>query len=174
MQDYFLGTYRCDDVLNPDGSQKKRHWLWWHVPIFEFTNDPVAPLTFYAKDDDEEFPTCYQPDRHYITDGGSTPPPTWGFGFIQLSPFAFRRPYLFHDGAFQYGGLYIKRPHETEFHFRLMTMGKVNALLGRMLKADRATPLDIGAISLGLAIGSPFTWHPDRQAQARKEAGIVT
>ncbi len=164
---YFAGRFRLDPIYDKQGCQAKKHWLWWRVPLWEFTNDPDDPLTYRDGDG-----TDYQPDRHYLTDGGSIPPPLWGLGVLQLSPWAFPRPYSFHDCGFQYGGLYVRRPAGIAFVFERMTRQALNALLCRMIRADGGTPFDAGAVGAGLAIGSRFAWDEKRQAKARRAAGI--
>lgn len=163
---FFTGTGTLTPLLK-DGKPVKKHWLWWKVSLFTFTNDLNDPLIFHDENGDQ-----YQPDNHFTTDGGSTPPPLWGSGLFQLSPWAFPRAYPFHDSGFQYGGLYVKRPGELIFVFTQLSRDKMNALLCRMVRPDGGNVRDHTAIRYGLALGSRFCWDPNAQAENRLKDNI--
>lgn len=151
-----------------NGKPAFKRWLWKRVPLFEFFNDPSDPLTY------TEGNIQYQPDRHFITDGGSIPPPLWDSPFVSLGPWDFPRAYPFHDSGFTYGGLYVRFAGEYRFTFTLMGRTKLNRLLCRMIRADGGDWIDAQTVGTGLTIGSGFCWNETKQAENRKRDGIVT
>lgn len=150
------------------GKPAFKRWLWKRVPQFEFSNDPSTPLT-YTEGNIE-----YQPDRHFITDGGSIPPPLWDAPFVSLGPWDFPRAYPFHDSGFTYGGLYIRFSDDSEFRFTLLVRAQLNRLLCRMILADGGDWIDAKTVGAGLAIGSGFCWDERKQAENRERDGIIS
>lgn len=162
---YFTGHGDTTPLLDADGQRVYRRWLVWRIPLFEFRNSNVDPLTY--RDDGVE----YQPDNHSLqTDGGSIPPFLWALP--GLNPWAFPRAFPLHDSAFSYGGLYVRQEHERTFYFREIPRADIDALLIDMIGADGGSLWDRARIAAGLAIGSRWAWHPERQADARRAAGI--
>jgi len=91
-----LMGYDCDLV----GHEK---WcLFWTKPVFEFHLSRNHPLTYRANDG-----TLYQPDRHFVFDWGSVPPPLQGLPNLIHDRFLF---YPFHDSAYMDGGLWVVSP----------------------------------------------------------------
>jgi len=67
---------------------------------FEFTNDSFDPLTFYAVGIGE-----IQPDRHFLTDGGSVPAFIKGIPGFEHTRFA--RSYILHDSNYWHGHYFV-------------------------------------------------------------------
>ena len=164
---YFTGHGHTTPAIGVDGKPMTRRFLLWRVPLFEFTNDEVDPLTY------QDIGGAYQPDRHtFPTDGGSTPPFLWSVP--GLNPWLFPRAYPFHDCGFTYGGLYVRAPGCEGFTFRLMGREELNVLLVEMIEADGGYWWDKARVAAGLRIGSRLCWNPEAQAKVRREAGIQT
>jgi hypothetical protein len=153
-------------LYDKDGKQRyNRAWLWYHVPLFDYKAHRTKP--FYYTDADG---TCYMPDNHFETDGGSIPPACRAIPFAQLDPLIFVRSYVSHDCPYQYGGMYIRFKGETEFMFRLMTRRETDALMCGWLQHDGANLLTRRVVLNGIAIGSWTLWPdgPDT-AKAKKQ-----
>lgn len=163
----FIGKGYTTACLDENGLPKYERWgFFWKIPLEDFHLDPVDPLTFWDEDC-----VAYQPDRNVSgTDGGSIPPPLWVIP--GLSSKGLPRAYYFHDSAFRYGGLYVKRPGEERFVFRRLTRRQCNILLGRMVRPDGGGRAQECMILTGLAIGSWFAWDEEKQEANRKTAGI--
>lgn len=129
--------------------------LWYRSPLFDFRAHPKNPFVYTAADG-----TQYKPDNHYQTDGGSIPPSTRVIPFANLDPLNFPRAYLCHDCPYEYGGMYIKYPLETEFKFRLMTRRQTDAMMPDWLYYDGANWWTRRVICTGIAAGSWPLW-PD-------------
>ena len=97
---------------------------------YEFTLDPVAPLTFRHPDG------CFiQPDRHGLTDLASIP--------IQLEPVAGARnqyepSVLVHDSVCREHGLYFSPQLEGPFTFSPVSSPDAHRLLRLCLRAEGA------------------------------------
>ena len=158
-------------LIDDNGLPKYNSFLWHRIPLFDYQN--ISPALTFIDDDGIQ----YQMDNHFETDGGSIPPSLRLIPFAHLDPFNFPRAYLFHDCAYQYGGLYIKYLKEEKFLFRLMTHKQVDVMLEKLLKLDNATAYDRFIITRGVAIGSPFIWDeknkPLKQKEERRNNGIV-
>lgn len=151
-------------VLDDEGNQKyNTGMLWYRISLFDYTNDKDK-LVFKSADGVE-----YQMDDHFETDGGSIPPCLRLLPFAHLDPFNFTRSYLYHDCAYQFGGLYIKYPGEDKFKFRLMTRKEANKLLSTTLKYDNATKFDRFIINTGIKAGSTFVWDSKRKPIKQRE-----
>jgi hypothetical protein len=159
-----MWTGECD--LRPRGS--KRWGLLWTVPLFEFKTG-TPKLTFHDSDG-----TQYQPDNHFLSDGGSIPPPLWSLPFLRMDPLAFPRSYGLHDSAFRYGGLYTRRPGDRLFHFEYMDRTQCDDLLRRMVAAEGARFATRTAIRAGVAIGSFWCWDEKQQERNRDTDGVMT
>jgi hypothetical protein len=151
-------------ILDENGHQKyNTGMLWYRITLFDYTTGKDK-LTFKDKKGVE-----YRLDNHFETDGGSIPPCLRLLPFAHLDPFNFTRTYLYHDCAYQFGGLYIKYPGEEKFKFRLMTRKEANDLLATTLKYDNATWFDRTIINTGLKAGSMFVWDTKRKPKKQKE-----
>ena len=165
---HFTGSGRMDRLYGPDGKAQFKRWGWfWKVPLFEFRQGK-PPLTFHDYDGSN-----YQPDNHFISDGGSIPPPLWGLPFFTLNPMAGPKSYPPHDSAFKYRGLYVRRRGEAFYRFRLLPRKFLNDLLKRMIEAEGGTTVERGSVRLGVGLGSWLAWDEKAQAQARERDGIV-
>ena len=165
---HFTGSGRMDRLYGAGGKAQFKRWGWcWSVPLFEFRQGR-PPLTFHDADG-----TCYQPDNHFVSDGGSIPPPLWGIPGLRLNPMAWTRSYPIHDSLFQYGGAYVRSRGEGRYAFRLLARTFADGLLRRMVTAEGASRFDAGAIRAGVWLGSWLAWDEKAQAQARERDGIV-
>jgi len=145
---------RLTPLLDKDGHPLyKSGLLWYRTPLFDFKANRGNPCVYT-----DAYGTQYMPDHHFDTDGGSIPPSTRIIPFAHLDPWNFPRAYPLHDGAYQYGGLYIKYADETTFKFRPMTRKQVDEALGDWLYYDDATWWDRRVILNGVALGSWTVW----------------
>lgn len=168
---YFIGNIgTLTALIDENGMPKYNKILWHRIPLFDYSY--TEPELVYIDKDGVQ----YEMDHHFDTDGGSIPPPLRLIPFAHLDPFNFPRAYLYHDCAYQYGGLYMKYPGEEVFKFRLMTRKQVDDMLESMLPYDGATKYDVCVISTGVSIGSPFVWDtkkkPVLQREERRKAKI--
>jgi hypothetical protein len=162
---HFTGYGDLTPLLDAEGNRRWRRCLVWRIPLWEFRNSNIDPLTYHAPDG-----TCWQPDRHFATDGGSVPPFLWAIP--GLNPWAFPRAYPFHDSGFAFGGLYERRSWEAQYHFVRLDRLALNAMLTDMIGADGGSLWDRARIAAGVALGSRWAWDEDAQASARGSAGI--
>ena len=167
MRDFVGKVGTLTPLIGEDNLPVYSKCLWYRIPLFEY-QDAVPPVTF--TDDDG---IAYQMDHHFNTDGGSIPFIVRVCPGVHLDPFNFPRAYLFHDCAYQFGGLYIKYPSEKEFLFRLMTKQDVDKLLLKLLPFDGATKADVDVIAFGLWVGGNGHWSPSEQEQARKNRKTI-
>lgn len=115
--------------------------------IYEFRLNDKKPLTFTAPDG-----TRYQPDRHCETDMGSIP-----LSLQMVYPKdRYLLSFLFHDSGWRHGGLYVKRLGQKRFTFQKMSLGKMNKLLGLMIRCEGACLLTKGIIRAGVELGALF------------------
>lgn len=159
-------------LMDSNNLPKYKQLLWYRVPLFDYRWQQILADLTYIDDNGIR----YQLDRHFETDGGSVPPLVRMTPFVHLDPWNFARSYLFHDCVYQYGGLYIKYPEDSEFKFRLRTRYETDDLLGDMLPLDGATRVDVNTIMSGIWVGSRFVWgskKPLLQRQARINNKIV-
>jgi hypothetical protein len=165
---YFYGQAVMQPWIDPKTNQPgfKRVLLVYRIPLFEFTNDTVSPLTFVTTEGLQ-----LRPYRHFITDGGSIPRFLWAVPFVRLGPWDFPRAYPFHDSGFTYGGLYVLEG--GKWRFKMMKRTRLNRLLGDMIRADGGSSLDEVTVEAGLAVGSTFAWDPVRQVENRLRDGVV-
>jgi len=115
------------------------------VPIYEFTLDPIHPLTYVNARGWE-----FQPDRHaFYTDGGTIPPPArW---FKNYHPLRYPRAFAFHDSGFAESfdvpgregeplhGLWVRKPGEKDFTFVEFSSAELNQLLNDMARVEGAS-----------------------------------
>ena len=151
-------------LIDDFGYPMYNKWLWYRIPLFDYRYNSTDELIFR-----DDINILYEMDHHFQTDGGSIPPLVRMFPGIHLDPFNFPRAYLYHDCAFQYGGLYIKYPGETVFRFRLMTRKQANALLEALLPWDGATKYDVITISRCVDVGSVFIWDNIKKPALQRE-----
>lgn len=159
-------------IMDENNMPKYHKVLWYRVPLFDYRWQQVLADLIYIDDNGVK----YQLDRHFETDGGSIPPVVRLTPFVHLDPWNFSRSYLYHDCVYQYGGLYIKYPEDSEFKFRLRTRNETDHLLGDMLPLDGATKADTKTIMGGIWVGSRFVWNdkkPLAQKLARQNSKII-
>lgn len=155
MQGYSGRVGTLTPLIGDDGNPKYQSGLlWYRIPLFDFRADPDNPFSYTDRNGNE-----FRPDNHFETDGGSIPPTCSVIPFAHLDPLNFARAYTLHDGAYQYGGLYIRFAWECEFRFRLMTRIQVDGMLLDWLKYDDATWWDRRIICNGVALGSWTVWN---------------
>ena len=104
-----------------------RAWLRWRcgeTQIYRAALYLDYPLTLALADGVQ-----YQTNRTFETDMGSVPLMLQSLpgGWYQKDRWI--RAYLFHDDGYGHGGLWVRRPRQTEFHFEPMSREKIDALL---------------------------------------------
>jgi len=158
-------------LLDAKGLPKYNKGLvWYRIPLFDYQENPGYPLIYTDTQGNQ-----YSLDRHFETDGGSIPSLCQTIPFANLNPFNFPRAYLFHDSAYQYGGLYIKYAGETGFKFRLMTRKETDGSMPDWLYYDGANWWTRRVICTGLATGSWTVWNSKKSAKqkaSRKKDGV--
>ena len=141
---YLSGTY----TLTP---RKPDHW--WSRTTYDFRLDPIRPLTYIMEMLEA------QPDRHFITDGGSIPK------LVQVIPaFDATRycgPYGFHDSAYKNGWWFVRPRGASLFEQRPITRAQADLWLWDMLIADGATPLTAGIVYRFVRMFGSLCWHGD-------------
>ena len=165
---FFSGNFHLTPCIGADGKPVKKRWgRFWKVPLAEFTNGR-PPLTFHDSDG-----AAYQPDNHFVSDGGSVPPLLWGVPFLSLDPQAYPRSYPLHDSAFRYGGLYVREYGTRQrFRFQLLERRFCDDLLKRMVRADGAGRGGAWAIRFGVWLGSRWCWDTEEQRANREADGV--
>jgi len=160
---YFRGHGDLQPALDAQGRVLFKRWgLLWKVPLFEFTNSPIAPLTFCDADGSD-----WQPDNHFVTDGGSIPPPLWDMPFLSLGPWNSPRAFPLHDSIFTYGGAY------RGGKFYRISRDHADGILRRAVLADTGSKASAAAVRIGVWVGSRFVWDEKAHAEARFHAGIT-
>jgi len=139
-----------------------RGLVWYRSPLFDYRADPQQPFVYTDKAG-----TQYMPDNHFETDGGSIPPVTRVIPFANLDPLNFPRAYINHDGAYQYGGMYMRFKGETEFKFRLMTRKQCDGMMPDWLYYDGANWWTRRIVCTGLAAGSWTVWGSDKHIKQK-------
>lgn len=88
---YFTGRF--------DLTPRPQSGPWWSKTLYDFRLSPRCPLTYHRGT------FRAQPDRHFVTDGGSIP------RIVQLIPALqkdrYWRAYAFHDSAYRNGCFYV-------------------------------------------------------------------
>ena len=135
-------TYERPMFLNEMGYDM--HMVCGTDDLFEFSLDPVNPLTFLDRDGGD-----WQPDRHFYTDRGSIPPIISKLPGFQRN----RITYLFHDSGYtpvegRGHGLYYRGPADLEFTWRPLTRLQVDALMLSMFPAEIKPPKPWAARSI--------------------------
>jgi hypothetical protein len=129
--------------------------------IFEFTSEAVAPLSY-----ETDTGRMIRPDRHFFTDGGSVP--LLAESLIQRD--AFLPAYLFHDSAYEHGGLFECPQGSDIFTFRPYTRAEADELLRQQILdlAGTATEARVVWLAVRLAGWVPWGKHgAARQADLR-------
>lgn len=150
-------------LIDEKGMPKYNKILWHRIPLFNYTY--VLPELIYI----DEKGIQYEMDHHFDTDGGSIPPGLRIIPFAHLDPFNFPRGYLFHDCGYQYGGLYIKYPGESDFKFRLLSRTQVDQMLSDIIYLEGGTHYDVFVISTGVSIGGRFVWDNKKKPLTQRE-----
>lgn len=128
-------------------------WGWYHKRReYEFTLDPVAPLTFAHPDN-----YFIQPDRHGFTDLGTIPE--------ILEPVMPRNQYepdyILHDSACDHHGLYFSSTLTGPFVFCPISSKAAHVLLGATVRADGASEIQAWAIETAVKrLGPRWTVNP--------------
>lgn len=158
-------------LLDENGYPKHNSGLLWtRIPLFNYKADENKPFIYTDKNGIQ-----YMPDNHFETDGGSIPPACQIIPFAHLNPLNFPRAFLMHDGLYQYGGLYVKYPAETDFKFRLFDRKFADTSIADWLYYDDANWWTRRVICTGLAAGSWTVWgesKPKKQLEERKKENI--
>jgi hypothetical protein len=150
-------------LLDKQGRPRyQRGLMWYRIPLFDFRADPDDPCTYTDKQENQ-----YRPDNHFETDGGSIPPGLRAIPFAHLDPWNFPRAYPNHDGAYQYGGMYIRYSWEASFKFRLMTRKEVDGIMAEWLLYDDSNWWDRRVILNGLALGSWTVWNSSKATKQK-------
>jgi hypothetical protein len=132
--------------------------------IYEFTLDPILPLTFHATDG-----TRIQPDRHLAeTDKGSVPLSLQIF--IPKDRFLFS--FLMHDSGYKHGGLYVARKGSQEFKFEPMSRLDLDTWLKMMVGAENGNLVQRSAIYNGVRLGGWASWDHGTLETRRKQAAL--
>lgn len=122
MRRGFSGTF----TLTP---RKPEHW--WSPTCYDFRLSNVTPLTWH------DGTLLAQPDRHFVTDGGSIPK------LVQCIPafdgMRYSRPYAMHDSAYKNHCWYEASLEGVVFRRRPLSRVEADYWLREMLLADGAT-----------------------------------
>jgi hypothetical protein len=120
--------------LDPRGYElnyldQTRWGLLWRKELWEFRLLPYTSLQYRSNVGD-----LWCPNRYFLTDFGSIPPPLRGLPGLSAARFLF--PYLFHDSGYSDGGLWRSVDGGLTWVFRELTRAQVDALLLEMIQND--------------------------------------
>ncbi len=101
---------------------------------FMFRLNLDSPLTYHDGKGGK-----IQPNRKYITDLGSVPKPLQTF----VAPDKYKLSFLFHDSAWEHGGLWYCAPGYEEYVFIPTSRRSSNRLLKAMIPVEAAMIEDI-------------------------------
>lgn len=105
-------------------------WCWlWTREIYEITIDRKNPLVYV-----DEAGAWWMTDRHYTTDFGSIPPPLQSIPGMDRERHRF--PYLFHDSAYQEGGLWKSLDSGRTWRFHELARVEADKMLSEMIRHD--------------------------------------
>ena len=136
----------------------------WKVDIWEYFADTMKPLTYVCPPGivlgGIHLPegTQLQPDRHFITDFGSIPPPL--MALPSFSRTRFIHSYLSHDSGYKIGGVYILYPQETLFHFMPLSKEDMDNLLLVWCGAEGANYVQRHTIYRAVRVASLWVKYP--------------
>ena len=142
-------------IQNPNGYTLTPHHIektWFgfrQKRIYEFTLDPVAPVTLLGGTG-----VRIRPDRHFFTDQGSVP---WLLQWRipkDLCPVAF----AFHDSCYRHKGWYQSWPQSNVFEFKPCTRAQADDLLYDMARLEGVCDSDAGLIWMGVRAGGWPAW----------------
>lgn len=125
----------------------------WSTDIWDYRAHRLFPLTFVDVTGNE-----WRPDNHFASDFGSIPP--FLNGFPSLTRTRFLGPYLLHDSARRYGGLWHRAMGQESFSFVALTMLDGDRMLRDMVGAWGGNAAQRAMIYRGVRIGSPFLAYP--------------
>jgi len=132
---------------------------WWGRMRYEFRLDADDPLRWI------EGGYCWQPDRHFDSDGGSIP------RLVQCVPALqkdrYWASYGFHDSHYRYGGLYQAGLFIKE------SRRKADERLYRQLLAEGATTATAKTVWGFVRAFGGFCWDGKEQAAARFKDGVT-
>lgn len=142
----FTGKYKLDP--NPIGTVRRWKLLWREpVAVYDFTNDPDDPLTFWLSETE-----WIRPFRHFDKcDFGSVPLILQGL----VSPTCAPRSFILHDSGYEFHAWWTPRGMEK------ITQSQMDDALYTMARAEGCNKVLAGKIWAGVRAGGWTTWPKD-------------
>ena len=136
-------------------------YLWiFSKPIFEFTLDSTAPLTWVWLEpivlNGLRLPamTRMQPEQHFFTDKGSTPKSCQ----LLFDRATYERCYIFHDSCYRHHGLFVRRPTDEDYWFVRLTRADADRILRLMIGADGGSKAGRAIIWCAVRLFGRWSW----------------
>jgi len=148
-----FGKFINTTPLHCEWLRQESWWGLWKVDIWEYFTNPGYPLTHIQPDG-----TRTQPDRHFITDFGSIPPPL--MSFPSFSRTRFIHAYLMHDSGYKHGWLWTMKPGTVAYVFTLYTKAQMDDLLLMWLGAEGANYVQRHTIYRAVRVASLWIKYP--------------
>ena len=152
MKPHFTGTYDLVPIPMQDCRRRKLPCHWWSRPLYDFTLDPIDPLTFHSGDGLE-----IQPCRAFVTDLGSIPEVVQLL-IPALDRARYARSYLFHDSAYVKHLAWARYSPKLPFARLQVTRQWADGYLRAMLLAEGAWQATAQTVYAGVRAGGMFAW----------------
>ena len=125
------------------------------VPLYDFVNDTIEPLTFHCADG-----TLYRPASRFKNfDHGSVPGRLQSLVPATCAP----RSFVFHDSGFENHGLWVSRDGGKTWKFERMSLHATNHLLYRMMVVEGNSERTAYEAFIGVQVGGSDMWKKHKE-----------
>jgi hypothetical protein len=121
------------------------------VPLYDFVNDDVDPLTFHCADGRLLRPASWFKDF----DHGSVPGRLQGLVPATCAP----RAFVFHDSAFENHGHWVSKDGGKTWAFVELSQHQANHILYRLMVVEGNSEATAWKAFAGVQVGGKEMWH---------------
>jgi len=122
--------------------------------LYEFSLSRSKPLTFIWEDG-----SCWQPDRHEITDMGSLP----RLAQLWIPKDRYLLSWMCHDSGYLKGGLYVSPRRGRPYEFVKMPRKQIDDFMFEGIRSEGGTWLQLEAIYWAVRAGGWINWGDRRR-----------